>query len=166
MNEPAEREPRGYRSRAITEMALYSVSSIIVLYLLACGWLLYAAADGRVSPTLGVAGVIVLGLLAPICPLAFGVATRLEAKQQTHVGESGALTTAVGHLSRAVHEGAAKRGARLPTRKFGSPGRDRDTAMVIVSLALFWAFYTGSLFAALIVPVTVHWARRRRDAKE
>lgn len=163
MDESAEREPRGYGSRAITEIALYTVSSIIVLYLLACGWLLYAAAGGRVSPTFGVAGVIVLGLLAPICPWALGIATGLQAKQQTHVGDSGALSSAVGQLSRAVQARAAKRGAALPTRWSRRAARDRDIAMVIVSVALFWAFFTGSLLAAFVVPVTVHWARRRRN---
>ncbi len=166
MDEPAEHEPRGYRSRAITEIALYSVSSIIVLYLLACGWLLYAAADGRVSPTVGVAGVIVLGLVAPICPWALGVAIGLQAKQQTHVGDAGALSSAVGQLSRAVQARAAKRGAGLPARWSRSAARDRDIAMVMVSVALFWAFFTGSLLAAFVVPVTVHWARWRRDDKE
>jgi len=165
MDEPAEREPRGHGSRAITEIALYSVSSIIVLYLLACGWLLYAAADGRVSPTFGVAGVIVLGLLAPICPWALKIATELQAKQQTRVGDTGALSSAVGQLSRALQARATKRGAVLPARWSRSAARDRDTAMVIGSVALFWAFYTGSLLAALVVPVAVHWARLRSDPK-
>ncbi len=166
MDEPAERKPRGYRSRAITEIALYAVSSIIVLYLLASGWLLYAAADGRVSDTVAVAGVIALGLAAPICPWALGIAMGLQAKQQTRVGDTGAISSAVGQLSRALRAQAERRGAALPTRGLWGAERDRDIALAIVSMALFWGFYAGSLFAAFIVPVTVHWARRRRDPKE
>lgn len=166
MEEPAEREPRGYRSRAITEIALYLVSSVIVLYLLACGWLLYAASDGRVTPTFGVAGVIVLGLSAPICPWALGVATGLQAKQQTRAGESGALSSAMTQFFRVVQTQVAKHSAALPPRKPSRVSRDRDIAMAIVSLALFWAFYTGSLLTAFIVPVTVHWARRSRKERD
>lgn len=164
MDEPADREPRGYRSRAITEIALYLVSSLIVGYVLACGWLAYAVSGGRISDTLAVAGVITLGLIAPICPWALAIATGLQAKQQTRVGDAGALSSAVGQLSRAVRARAAKRGATVPARWTRSAARDRDIAMAIVSVALFWAFYTGSLLAAFVVPVTVHWARRRKDA--
>lgn len=166
MDEPAEREPRGYRSRAITEIALYSVSSIIVLYLLAAGWLLYAAADGRVSDTMAVAGIIALGLAAPICPWLLGIAMGLQAKQQTRAGDAGAISSAFGHLSRAVKAQAtkvpsARRGSTRPAGRLWSTKRDRDIAMAMVSVCLFWGFYAGSLLAALMVPVTVHWYRRR-----
>jgi len=160
MSEP---EPRNYGSRALTEVAIYALSSVVLLYVLAAGWVLTASLSEQVPPTQAVGGVIVLGLAAPVCPWALRQATQLQAKQSTRTapGAFGALTWRPWPaLRHARHSFGARWGDR---RGRLSPQRAHDLGIAVLSIAAFWAFYAGSLVAAVIVPVTVHWLRRRRD---
>lgn len=167
VEEPAERRPRGYRARAVTEIAIYAVSSIIVLYTLAFGWTLVSASNGTLSDTQAVAGVIVLGLTAPVCSWSLRVAVSLQAKQTTRAGEQGALSGVGALVSKRLRAWAAGQNRRIARAKRSPMSRSRvsDVGLVVVSVALFWAFYTGSLLAAAVVPATVHWVRwsRRRS---
>ncbi|HKJ11469.1 MAG TPA: hypothetical protein VJ976_03665 [Ornithinimicrobium sp.] len=162
MSEP-EPEPRSYRSRVVTELAIYAMSIVVVCYVLAAGWWMNASLTGQVSPTQAACGVIVLGLAAPVCPWALRHAVRLQAKQsrRTTEGAFGALAWRSGPALRRTRDALSVPWSGLRPRI--SPERARDVAIAALSIAAFWAFFTGSLVAAAIVPVTVHWLRRRRE---
>ncbi len=168
VDEPAEPGPRGYGERAITEIVIYAVSSVIVLYVLACGWTLVSAAQGTLSDSWAVAAVITLGLIAPVCTWALRTAVALQGKQATRPAERGALSSVpgllLGYLQRVTERFAGPRSRLRPVRM----GRARvaDIGLAVISVSLFWAFYTGSLFAAVIVPLVVHWVRLTRRRSE
>ncbi|MGB3763093.1 MAG: hypothetical protein WA966_07710 [Ornithinimicrobium sp.] len=167
MDEPAEPRPRGYGARAITEIEIYAVSSIIVLYVLACGWTLVSASQGTLSDTWAVAAVISLGLIAPVCTWALRTAVALQGKQATRPAERGAFSSVPGLLLRYLQrltERFTGPASRLRPVGLGA-ARVADLGLAVVSVSLFWAFYTGSLLAALIVPLVVHGVRlsRRRS---
>ncbi|MGB7423988.1 MAG: hypothetical protein WA903_03690 [Ornithinimicrobium sp.] len=164
MDEPAEPRPRGYGARAITEIEIYAVSSIIVLYILACGWTLVSASQGTLSDTWAVAAVISLGLIAPVCTWALRTAVALQGKQVTRPAERGALSSVPGLLLGALQritERFAGPASRLRPVSMET-ARVADIGLAVLSVSLFWAFYTGSLLAAVIVPVVVHWVRLSR----
>ncbi|MGB3828485.1 MAG: hypothetical protein WA962_06865 [Ornithinimicrobium sp.] len=164
MDEPAEHRSRGYRARAVTEIEIYAVSSIIVLYTLAWGWTLVSASQGSVSDTEAVAAVITLGLIAPVCSWALRTAIALQAKQSTRAAEPGALSGVPGLVLRRVRSrtGRSASSSQGPRRDKLTPARVADIGIAVTSVALFWAFYAGSLLAAVIVPLSVHWMRWSR----
>lgn len=155
---------RGYWERAVTELEIYAVSSILVLYALACGWTFVSAAQGTVSETQAVAAVITLGLIAPVCSWALRRAISLQGKQSTRAAERGALSGVPGLLLARWRgrEQRSLRSMRWPGRRNVSATRAADIGIAVVSVALFWAFYAGSLLAALLVPLAVHWLRWNR----
>ncbi len=169
MAEVGDSGKRGYGSRAVTEVAIYAVSSLIVLYVLGTGWVLVEATTGRLPKTQAVLGIIGVGLAAPICPWAMRIAIRLQESQSSR-REEGAFTGAAGYLLKQFRvwtNGAS--GSRVLGRlgRRMSAGRATDVGIAVVSVALFFAFYGGSLIAAAIVPITLHWvlATRRRGAR-
>lgn len=165
MEEHEASEPRRYSSRALTEIAIYAYSSVLVLYALACGWLLFATTSGEVTRTASVFGIIGLGLLAPLCTVSMRQALHLQSKQSTRQepGIFSLITWRPGPrmqrwIPRAFRRGSTDQGIHAPM------SRDRavDVGIAVTSVALFWAFWAGSLVAAGLVPITVHWMRRRR----
>ncbi|MGB7448738.1 MAG: hypothetical protein WA892_06370 [Ornithinimicrobium sp.] len=160
MGEP---EPRNYGSRALTELALYALSALVLLYVLAAGWLLTALLTGQVSSIQGVCAIIALGLAAPVGPWALRQALRLQAKQSTRT-TPGAFDS----LARQLRPTLRRAGQWLCARWGGgggriSPERAYDVGIAVLSISAFWAFYAGSLVAAVFVPVAVHWLRRYRE---
>ncbi|MGC1208684.1 MAG: hypothetical protein WA880_12075 [Ornithinimicrobium sp.] len=167
MDEPAKRRPRGYGARAVTEIEIYAVSSIVVLYTLAFGWTLVSATQGALSETRSVAAVIALGLIAPVCSWSLRRAVALQAKQATRDAERGALSSVpglvLGYFKARAERSARPKGRLRPAAM--SAARVTDIGIGLLSVSLFWAFYTGSLVAAVLVPVVFHWVRltRRRE---
>lgn len=150
----------------LTELAIYAYSSVLVLYVLAGGWVLFSTMSGELSRTQSVFVIIGLGLLFPVCSLATRQALRLQTKQTTR-REPGIFSLITWRPSpamrrwvpRALRPGGPEEGGRTPM----SRDRANDIGIAITSAALFWAFWAGSLAAALVVPITVHWMRRPRS---
>lgn len=165
VEEQPEPKPRRYRSRALTEIAIYAYSSVLVLYALACGWVLFSTLNGELSRTASVFSIIGLGLIFPVCTHSMQQAVRLQTKQSTR-REPGIFTLISwrpGPQLRRWIPGFLRRGD--PGQGIHAPmSRDRahDLGIAVVSVALFWAFWAGSLAAAFLVPITVHWMRRHR----
>ncbi len=165
MEEQPEPKPRRYRSRALTETAIYAYSSVLVLYALACGWVFFSTVNDELSRTASVSYIIGLGLIFPVTTYSIRQAGRLQAKQSTR-NEPGILTLVSwrpglrlrGWASRLVRP----TGADQDTHPLVSRDRAVDLGIAVTSVALFWAFWAGSLVAAILVPITVHWMRRRR----
>lgn len=159
MSEP---EPRSFRSRALTEIALYALSFVVLLYVLAVGWLLSASFGEQISSTHRVWAVIALGLAAPVGPWALRQAVRLQAKQskRTTPGAFSGLARPLGPALRRARHALGARWSRGRGRI--SPERAHDVGVAVLSIAAFWAFYAGSVVAAVVVPVAVHWLRHYR----
>ncbi len=164
MDEPAKRRPRGYGARAVTEIEIYAVSSIVVLYTLACGWTFVSATQGALSDARAVSAVIALGLIAPVCSWSLRRAVALQAKQTTRDAERGALSgvpsVLLGYLKARAERSAGPKIRLRPAAM--SAARVTDLGIALVSVSLFWAFYTGSLIAAVLVPSVFHWVRLSR----
>lgn len=160
--EPSGPEHSGYWRRASTELVTYALLSVIVLYLLSVVFLLTSIANGTFSERTAVLAVIGLGLLAPVCLWAFRAAVVNERKQSSR-REPGVLSRS---MLLSVWQRVRRLTQPLRLRRAGGaqsrPDRTLDVGVAVISVALFWALYAGSLVAAVIVPVTVHWVLRRR----
>ncbi|MGB5951943.1 MAG: hypothetical protein WBG57_05415 [Ornithinimicrobium sp.] len=160
--EPRRRRPG---DRTLRELGIYAFSSVVVLYALAWGWVVFSTMNGSLSRTASVFGIIGLGLIWPVCTLSMRHALRLQEKQLTRrePGLFSLITWRPGPRLRGLvpptlRRRRADQGARAPM----SRAQALDVGMAITSAALFWAFWAGSLAAAVVVPVTVHWMRRQR----
>ncbi|CAN5359583.1 hypothetical protein BH23ACT6_BH23ACT6_22350 [soil metagenome] len=160
-------QPHNPRGRVLRELAIYAYSSVLVLYALACGWVLFSTLSGELSRTASVFGIIGLGLIAPVCTLSMRQALRLQTQQSARQepGIFSLISWRPGLLllrrwtPRALRRGTSDQGIRAPLSRH----RAFDIGIAVASAALFWAFWAGSLSAALVVPITVHWMRRPRD---
>lgn len=122
------------------ELLSFVLFAIWLVYLMALAIVLVMAAGGRFSDRAQVALVLGFGLVAPL--VGWVVAVHVERVAGPQPGRLWRL----GPLVAAQIRWPARRRVRV-----------RDSALAVGSVALFWTVWTGSLLAALVVPVA-GWA--------